>query len=260
MSIFRDKTALVTGSSSGIGFDLAYLLAEEGAKVILTGSNSKKISEANEELEKKFPGKVNSVAKDLSKKSSPLELFEEIQKLSLTIDVLVNNAGVGIYGKFHETPLEKTREMIDVNVLSLVELTRLFLPEMVKRKSGFILNVASTASFQGIPREAIYASTKAFVLTFSEALTEELKEEGVVVTCLCPGPTETPFFSRNDIFPSKMMTRSMMTSRSVAKIGLQALKKKKTLVIAGIRNKVLLAGGKIIPRQWATKIAGEFVK
>ena len=258
--LFRGKTVLITGGSSGIGLDLARIFSKDEAVVILTASNPKKLSLAADELEKNFGRRPYTLTKDLTSSSATKEIFEELASKKLNVDILVNNAGFGVYGKIHSTAVENLEKMTDVNARAVVSLTGLFLPGMIQRSFGRILNVASVAGFQPIPLEATYAATKAFVLTFSEGLSNELKNTGVGVTCLCPGPTDTPFFTRGEIFPSKMMRRSMMKSDVVARIGYEALKKNKTLVIPGFRNKILTLGYRLMPRTWLTQIARKMVE
>ncbi len=257
---FKGRQCLVTGGSSGIGLDIAKILAKEGCEFVLVGSSQEKLLKAGRELESESGRKPVLIAKDLSEEKACFELMAELRSGKINVDILVNSAGFGVYGEFHTVDLKKSLGMINVNVKALVILTYLCIPSMIEKKSGFILNIASTAGFQGIPREAIYASSKAFVVTFSEALTEELKNTGVHVTCLCPGATRTPFFTRGDIFPSTTMKRNMMSSEEVARIGVEALRRRKPLEIAGIRNKALIGSERLIPRKWATKIAGRLVK
>lgn len=259
-SLFRGKTVLITGGSSGIGFDLAKLFLKDGSTVILTAADPEKLSLAAGELEKISGRKIHFIAKDLASSSAPKEIFDELASKKITVDALVNNAGFGVYGKVHELPIQKLEKMMDVNARAALSLTGLFLPGMVERGFGRILNVASTAAFQPIPIEATYAATKAFMLYLSEALSNELKGTGVGVTCLCPGPTETPFFSRGEIFPSKMMKRTMMASDAVARIGYEALQKGKSLAVPGLRNNIFARGYRFFPRTWVTQIARKVVE
>lgn len=254
------STVLITGGSSGIGLELARLFLKDGADVILVASHADKLTSASLELEKEFGKKPLWIMKDLAGIHAAREVFDQVRSQGLDVDVLVNNAGFGVYGKFHEVQLGKFERMIGVNACAAVSLAGLFLPGMVERGRGKILNVASTAAFQPIPIEAVYAATKAFLLHFSEALSNELKGTGVGVTCLCPGPTRTPFFTRGEIFPSKMMQRSMMKSDEVARIGYEALKKNRPLAVPGLMNKFLLLGYRLFPRTWVTRIARKVVE
>lgn len=256
---FEKKTALVTGASSGIGFELAKRLMAEGANLILTARDLGKLNEASGSLEKQFGRKPFLVSKDLGEPGAALELFQELKSKNSSVDILVNNAGFGAGGLFHKTDRSKSLGMIDVNVRALTELTHLFLPAMVQQKSGWVLNVASTAAFQPIPTEAVYAAGKAYVLLFSEALHEELKALGVTVTCLCPGPTDTPFFGK-DILASRKLKRVMMTPAKVAQTGLEALKKKRALVTAGFQNKAARFAVRFAPRSLVAKMARKMVE
>ncbi len=256
---FKNRTVLITGGSSGIGLELARLFAKENAKIILLASSADKLNQAGALLEKEFGQKPLLIAKDLSKAEAPREIYNELHQKMISLDILVNNAGFGMFGDYGEASYETALQMIAVNVTSLAALTRLFLPDMISRKFGKVMNVASTAAFQGIPREALYAASKAFVLTFSEGLSKELEGTGVTATCLCPGPTATPFFERGTIGASRSMERTMMTSAAVAKAGMNALKKGKPVEIAGFRNKFLIGGERLIPRAVAVTIAGKFV-
>ncbi len=251
---FQNKTALITGASSGIGFELAKGLMAEGAHLILVGRDLGKLNEAASALEKQFGRVTSIVSKDLSAPGAPKELFQELKSKNTTVDILVNNAGFGVAGLFHEAPIQKSLGMIDLNVRALTELTYLFTPSMIEKKSGWVLNVASTAAFQPIPTEAVYAAGKAYVLLFSEAIHEELKPAGVSVTCLCPGPTDTPFFGKN-ILMSRRLKRMVMTADQVAKVGIEGLKKKKPLVIAGFQNWLGQFSVRFAPRALAPKVA-----
>ena len=258
--IFKNKYVLITGGSSGIGFELARLFLKEEAKIILAAGNADKLSKAAQSLESEFNVRVFSIAKDLSQPEAAGQIHQELASKLIPVDVLVNNAGFGISGLFKDADLNKTLRMIELNAKAPVALTGLFLPYMVHNGFGKSLNIASTAAFQGIPLEALYAASKAFIVNFSEGLAEELKGTGVGVTCLCPGATDTPFFDRGTIVASKVMKRSMMTSRRVAQIGLDALKNNRRLVIAGLRNKILILSERLVPRKLATKLAGRMVR
>lgn len=252
---FADKTVLVTGGSGGIGFELARLFLKAGSRVILVASNPKKLDEAAARLEKEFGLRPDAIAQDLSLSGAARKLFDETQKRGLTVDILVNNAGYGILGPYHALSEDQLFGMVRLNVNTVLELSRLYLPGMVERGFGHILNVASTAAFQGIPMEAAYAASKAFVLTLSEGIWDEVKSKGVGVTCLCPGPTSTDFFERGAIKASSTIKRVYMSPEAVARQGFHALERGKPLVIAGMRNRVMIFMERFTPRKWVTKIA-----
>lgn len=257
---FKAAKVLVTGGSSGIGYELARLFLAEGADVWLVAREGAKLRDAAARLEAESGGRVQWLTADLCDPSVPATLHEAVRHSSGPVDVLVNNAGFGIYGPFAFTPAERALGMIDANVRGLVELTHRVLPSMIERGSGHVLNVASTAAFQGVPNEAVYGATKAFVLAFSEALAEELRPKGVVVSCLCPGPTDTAFFTRGTFAPSEMVRRSMMDASAVAKAGLEALRRGKPLTVAGLHNRTMIFAERFVPRNWVTRLARRMVE
>jgi uncharacterized protein len=253
------KTALVTGASNGIGLELCKLLAQDGYNLVLAARSKEKLDSIAEELVKKHGIKTDVIAVDLSQPGSALELFEATQKLELTIDMLVNNAGVGSNGKFVDMDLNSELALLQLNVTSLIELCHYFGKGMSARKQGDILNIASVASFQAGPFMASYYSSKSYVLHFSEALHEELKGSGVNVTVLCPGATETEFYSASglNINPEKLVkTPIMMTAAQVAKIGFNGLKKGKAIVVSGVLNQIMTQSVRITPRFVVRQIVG----
>lgn len=253
------KTALITGASTGIGRELALLFAKEGHSLVLVARNEQKLLELAGELKEKFGISVKVIPKDLSLARSPSEIFIELQEAGIFIDSLVNNAGVGGHGPFAQTDLDTELDMIQLNLVSLTHLTKLFLKEMLKRGSGKILNVASTAAFQPGPLMAIYYATKASVLSFSEALAEELRGTGVTVTCLCPGPTQTEFQERAGVGRLRLfdLTR-MMTAEEVARVGYNGLMRGKRIVIPGIMNQLFVFLVRLGPRSLITRIVRSF--
>ncbi|MCQ6268065.1 SDR family oxidoreductase [Fictibacillus sp. WQ 8-8] len=188
----------------------------------------------------------------MSKYSEAEALFQELQQQQITVDFLVNNAGYGLFGEFTETDLQDELSMIDINIKALTTLTKLFLPGMKQRRNGKILNVASTAAFQPGPLMAVYYATKACVLSFSEALENEMKGNGVTVTALCPGPTKTGFESRANLGQSKLFKSGVMDVERVANIGYEGLMKGKSIVIPGFKNRLLANSIRFIPRKWVT--------
>jgi short-subunit dehydrogenase len=253
------KTALITGASVGIGYELAKQFAGGGYDLILVARSEEKLRAVAEEV-RGMGVAADVILSDLAQTASPRALFADVQNRGVAVDVLVNNAGFGAVGEFHQIDLQRQLEMIQVNITSLVELTHLFIPGMVQRGSGGILNVASTASFQAGPHMAIYYATKAFVLSFTEAIGEELKRKGVKVTALCPGPTESEFRSRaklddSPIFRSKFIPTA--SAAAVAKAGYRGFLHGKRIVIPGVVNKVGVQALRFGSRRMATRIAGK---
>ncbi|MBL1198124.1 MAG: SDR family oxidoreductase [Nostoc sp. GBBB01] len=249
------KTALITGAASGIGYQLACLFAADDYNLVLVDKNELKLTEVAEKFELKFGNFVKAIVKDLSISTSPDEIFTELQQANIQVDVLVNNAGFGTYGLFHETNLTAELEMLQVNLVCLTHLTKLFIKDMVKQGEGKILNVASAAAFQPGPLMAVYFATKAYILSFSEAIANELEGTGVTVTVLCPGSTESAFHQRTGMADSKMLkSKRMMDAETVAEIGYRGLMKGKTIVIPGLINKLLAKSVRFVPRKLVTKI------
>jgi len=242
-------TALITGASGGIGLELARIFAEQGFALVLVARNRERLEEIAVELK---PTPVQVLAKDLALVGAAEGIYREIPK----VDVLVNNAGYGVYGPFVKTPLDDELGMLQLNMTALVVLTKLYLPAMVAAKNGKILNVASTAAFQPGPLMALYYATKAFVLSFSEAIGNELEGTGVTVTALCPGPTATGFQARTKLEKSRLIKRmKVMDARTVAEAGYRGLMAGKPVVIPGLMNKLLAQSVRFSPRVLVTKIA-----
>ncbi len=251
----RKQNALITGASSGIGYELAKLFAHDGYNLVLVARNEQKLNQIANEWKQKYCIAVKVIAKDLSMSTSPEEIFAQLQQEAIKVDVLVNNAGFASYGLFHETNVTDELQMMQVNVVCLTHLTKLFLKDMVKQGSGKILNVASTAAFQPGPLMAVYYATKAYVLSFSEAIANELEGTGVTVTALCPGPTESGFQQRAAMEDSKLVSgQKIMDAETVAKIGYRALLEGKTVVIPGLKNKLLAESVRFTPRKIVTKL------
>jgi hypothetical protein len=241
-------TTLITGASCGIGLELARIFAQNGHALILVARNQKRLEEIAAEL-KSVP--IQIIAKDLSRIGAAEELFHEAPHC----DVLVNNAGFGVFGKFAETPLADELSMMQLNMRTLVILTKLYLEGMIASGSGRVLNVASTAAFQPGPLMAIYYATKAFVLSFSEAIANELKGTGVTVTALCPGPTATGFQERGKMENSGLVKgKKIMDARTVAEAGYRAVMAGKTLEIPGFQNKLLAQSVRVSPRAVVTNL------
>jgi short-subunit dehydrogenase len=251
----QKKTALITGASGGIGLDLARLFAEGGYNVVLVARTESKLKELATELSSKHGVSARVVAADLADPAAPAQLMERLKAEGVQVDVLVNNAGYGGYGNFAETDLDAELKMIQLNISALTALSKAVLPGMLARKSGRILNVASTAAFQPGPLMAVYYATKAYVLSFSEALANETQGTGVTVTCLCPGPTKTGFQQQAKMEESKLVKgKEMMDSLTVARIGYEALHQGETVVIPGFMNKMLAQSVRFLPRSAVTSL------
>lgn len=245
------KTAVITGASSGLGLEFVNLFANDGYNLVVIARNEKKLLE----LKKEFSNiNITVIPKDLSMPNASKEIMDEIQTKKISVDVLVNNAGFGLLGSFENLDIEQQLNMIHLNISSLTELTYHLLPELKKSKHGKILNVASTAAFQPGPNMAVYYATKAYVLSFSEALAEELKEDNITVTTLCPGATKTNFSSVAKVENTKMFSNAM-SSDVVAQQGYHALMQGKGVVITGGFNKVGALAAKFLPRRTAAKVA-----
>jgi uncharacterized protein len=250
------KTALITGASSGIGYEFTRLFAKNGYDLVLAARSEKQLMQLAHDLKEKFGVSVKVIVKDLSQASAPEEIFTELQQEGVTIDVLVNNAGFATYGMFAEIDLAAELQEMQLNMVTLTHLTKLFLPDMLKRRRGKILNVASTAAFQPGPLMAVYYATKAYVLSFSEALANELRGTGVSVTTLCPGPTESGFQKRASIEESRLVSgKKIMDAARVARAGYRALMAGKTVVIPGLRNKILAEAVRFSPRKMVTQVS-----
>ncbi len=249
-------TALVTGGSGGIGLELAKVLARNGFDLVLVARKRDTLEAAAGQLEGKFDVRAHVFAADLRRREAPQEIFDFLQNENIPIEVLVNNAGFGLGGEFSETELQRELEMIQVNIAALTHLTKLFLAPMIKRRSGRVLNVASTAAFQPGPLMAVYYATKAYVLSFSEALSEELRNSGLTVTALCPGPTHTDFADTAEMTTSRLFnTFGIADAADVAKYGFDAMMSGKRLAIPGIKNKILAQANRLAPRALSARIA-----
>lgn len=250
------KTALITGASSGLGLEFAHIHASKGDNLVLVARSQDKLEALKLALENEFKISVTVMVKDLSDQYAPKTIYDELQQKQITIDYLINNAGFGDYGFFAECDWEKQLEMINLNVTALTYLTRLFLPQMIKNKFGKILNVASTAAFQPGPTMSVYFATKAFVLSFSEAIANELKDTGVTVTALCPGATETGFKAAAALGGSNLFKgNGIAGSKDVAEFGYKAMMAGKTVVVHGIVNSLMAQSVRFAPRNIVAAIA-----
>ncbi len=250
----NSETVLITGASSGIGLELAKLFAASGSRLILVARNESKLTELKQQLVNQHSAHTDVIVMDLSKVDAAEKLRDEIYRRKLRVDVLVNNAGFGELGKFAEIPIERQVDMIRLNVVTVAHLTRLLLPEMLKYRQGGILNVASIAAFLPGPNMAIYYATKAFVLSFSDALHEELIDTDLKVTCLCPGPTKTGFAADSGMESTTLFEAGAMDAAEVAKIGYESFRKNQSVVVIGFKNKLLAFLTRLTPRFIARKM------
>ena len=252
------KFTLITGASSGIGEEFARRLAKEKHNLILVARSETKLHELCDELMLQHKITAHYVALDLTEFESDKKLFEETEKHGFEVEWLVNNAGFGSMGDFAELDLERELEMVSLNIMALVALTHRYLEKMRQRKSGVIINVSSTASFQAIPYMATYAATKAFVTSFSEAVAEENRPFNITVTAVCPGPTETNFFSASRAIP--FSAKGMQTPGAVVEKALKGVKAKKPLVISGMTNYIGAVLGSLAPDSLVTRVIGDYLR
>ena len=242
-------TALITGASGGIGAELARVFAAHGHNVVLVARSKDRLVPLASELEAAHGIAAWVIPADLASPTAPSEVYAEVERQGIVVDVLVNNAGFGTNGPFAETDLTDELQMLQVNVVALTHLTKLCLRDMLARRRGRIMNVASTAAFQPGPYMAVYYATKAYVLSFSEALAAELQGSGVTVTALCPGPTISGFQERAQMRGTRLMhTPLMMDAASVARIGYRGLMAGQTIVVPGIANRLLTLAVRLAPR------------
>jgi short-subunit dehydrogenase len=253
-------TALITGASAGLGAHFALALAKQGRDLILVARREDRLEQLADLVRERYGVTAHVIAADLAKRNAVAKLAEAVAGQGLTVDTLVNNAGFGARGAFAELDRAAQARMIDVNCGALVELCHVFLPAMLERRSGAILNVASTAAFQPGPWMAVYYASKAFVLSFSEALHEEVKDQGVRVTALCPGPTRTEFADVAGAADSDLFRRLAGSPEKVVADGLKALQANRAVAVSGAANKTMAASIRLTPRGLARRIAGSLQK
>lgn len=259
----KNQTALITGITSGIGKALAQQFASNGYNIIGVARNKKKLEEVKTELEGEYQIQVRTIEKDLARDGAAQEIYEEVKKWKNTVNILVNDAGIGQRGNFVDIPAEKYSELIHLNVMTLTDLTRLYLREMVDRNEGKILQLGSIAGFQPGPLLAVYHATKAYVVSLSEALSTELEDMNseVTVTCLCPGPTKTNFFSRGDMEDTNVVhyqDKLMEEPEKVAKGGYKALMNGERIYISGASNKITTFIRRVMPKSTQSKIQKKY--
>lgn len=245
---------VITGASSGIGEALAHLFAREQQALVLVARRKDKLEGLAKALNSKYSVKVHVIALDLQQMGAAAQLMNEISNLKLTVDTLVNNAGFGVSAPFAKSDASQTSGMMQLNMVALTELTHMVLPMMLERGHGRIMNIASVVAFQPCPYFAVYAATKAYVLSFTEALAEEMRGRGILVTAVCPGSTATEF---HDVAHTKgsLLTQIQDTAETVAEEGYKALNNGKSVVVTGLMNKPLPLVNRLVPRKamtWAT--------
>lgn len=247
--------ALITGASSGIGYELTKLFARDGFDLVLVARNEARLKRIADALAGTFNVSVTVIPKDLSRPDSATELYREVKGKGIEVEILVNNAGFNVYGPFFKTSSQDQLQMMQVNIVTLTQLTKLFLPAMLKRSSGKILNVASIAGFTPGPYSAVYCASKAYVLSLSEAIAEEVRGTGVSVTTLCPGPTKTQFARRAHMTNTRIFQGQLSSAVEVAAAGYKALVEGRTIVIVGLANKLLIFSLRFSPRNLIRRIA-----
>jgi hypothetical protein len=257
--ILRGKTALITGASSGIGADFARELAARGCNLILVARRAERLQELQMEIAARSKVQVEYKSADLSASDAPQKLYDQLKATGRAVDVLVNNAGYAVFGEFQSADWERTRAMLELDVVALTHLTRLFAADMAARRFGHILLVASTGAFQPTPLYAAYAAAKTYVLYFGEALHYELRKSGVVCTVLCPGVTRTEFF---DVVGKQMLPfqrQTAMASAEVARIGVRAMLSGRSCVVAGRLNSLIAWSTRLAPRQFLAAMAERMI-
>ena len=249
------ETVLITGASSGIGMGLAKLFAADGSDLVLVARREDRLNELAEELKSEHGIEVHVLPKDLSKKTSPKEIFNHLKKEKIEIDVLVNNAGFGSRGTVSELDTDLQVDMVQVNAAALTHLTSLFLPGIIERGQGGILNVGSLAGFQPGPNLAVYFATKAYVLSFTEALAEEISNPNIKVSCFAPGPVRTEFGEKSGYEDSLLFKLSLMDLEPAVKAGYEGFRQGKTIVIPGLKQQIVPFLNRFTPRLIVRKIA-----
>ena len=243
------QTALITGASGGLGLSFVNIFARDGYDIVLVARNGERLEEIKKEIEAKYNVNAMVVAVDLCAQNGAEQVFDATSKAGIKVDVLVNNAGFGDFGEFYKSDLNKQTRMVDLNCIALMQLCHLYLPDMIKNGKGNILNVDSIAAFQAGPLMSVYYATKAFVLSFSQALTRELKGTGVKVTALCPGPIKTNFDSAADLGESGLFKNLKVWEPDVvAEFGYKNMKRGKSLCICGFVNKLIVFANRLAPR------------
>jgi uncharacterized protein len=245
--------ALVTGATSGIGLEIALNFARDGINLILVARTENKLMEIKEKIETEYGIEVLILAKDLTREEAPDEIYEEVEKRGIRVDFLINNAGFGSFGRLKDTDYETEKDLVKLNVLSLLQMNKLFVPLMAARHYGYVMNVASLAAFMPGPVMANYYASKAYVLSLSEAMHEELKQDGIKVTALCPGPVRTNFQERAQLQKTDTAKSFIMEAKKVADVGYLALWRGKAVVVPGTFEKIVPIIAKLLPRSLVRK-------
>jgi len=256
----RGKTALITGASSGLGAEFARQFAELGCSLILVARRLERLQEVQTEISGRYDVPIESVSMDLTEEDAPQRLYSQLKNSGCAVDVLVNNAGFGLFGNFVETPWERVHSMLELDILALTQLTHLFVADMIERNSGYILLVGSTGSFQPTPSYAVYSAAKSYVLSLGEALHYELRHSGVKCSVLCPGVTRTDFLEVAGQQPTAYQRAIMMTGEEVVRIGINALLKGRSSVVSGWSNAFLAWGTRFMPRQALAAVSGRLMR
>ena len=255
------NTALITGASKGIGLELAEVMASKGISLVLVARSGEILDKIKTALKEKYHVSVHIIVKDLSISRSAKEVYDEIKALRIEINYLINNAGFGDYGLFSDNAWERYHKMIYLNVTTLTEFCHLYLSDWKQRGSGKILNVASTAAFQPGPKMAVYFATKAYVLNFSESIGYEVRNEGITVTALCPGPTETHFVDESHMRASDLIGNvNIASAKEVARVGYEAMIKGEPVIIHGFMNRMVTFFERFLPRKIVTMLSGRIMK
>lgn len=249
-----EKYTLITGGSNGIGFELAKIFAENKHNLIIVARDESKLKSAKAELEKEHKIKVETITCDLSIDKNCENIIRVVEESGFIVDNLVNNAAIGSFGFFNESNDGFEEKLININIVAVTVLTKYFLKDMIKKGEGGILNVASTAAFVGGPKMSMYYSSKAYVLSLTEALYEEVKGTGIRISCLCPGPVKTSFQEKAGIRKSEKAKKYLMDAKKVAYIAYIEFLEGKAIIIPGYKNKLLILGNKLIPRAWSRRI------
>ena len=254
-----NKTVLITGASSGIGMETAFEYASHGYDLILVARRKDRLESIEKSIKEKYNIEIIIIVKDLSKTKSAEELHYEVKKLGLKTEILINNAGFGMKGQFLNANIDKEEEMIILNILTVTKLTKLFAKDMVSSGGGTIINIASTAAFQAVPNLGVYSASKAYVLSFTEAIANEFKNHNVRVLAICPGATKSEF-AQVAGFSVEDDKFSSATSKDLAKFIYSAMEKNCPLAVHGLINKFMIWIARFVPRQWVVNLAGKMIK
>jgi uncharacterized protein len=249
------RTALVTGASSGLGVDFARQLAARGANLVLVARRQDQLCSVAAEIEKEYAVTVHAIPMDLAEPAAPELLYDQLVQLGLQVDILVNNAGFGAFGNFVDIPWQRHQAMLDIDIIALTHLTRLFLPDMISRSYGYVLLVASNGAYQPTPTYAAYAAAKAYVLSMGEAINYELRGTGVSVTVISPGITATEFLKVSGQSPSLYQRLVLMDSPTVARIGIESMLRRRASVVPGFINSLVAFSTHLVPRRMLASLA-----